>query len=281
MHSDAPTSEEITQFSLTAFKGIEVGLGQDDPGVVMAKRLSEKYPDHIVLVQAGKFLHAYDRSAYFLGTLKGYKTALVGTAQNPHLRVGFPVSNFKRRLWAIVAEFNTPYVVAVGSKVMGHTVYVSDQNGMESSLLQSVPDSIVDQVINDLRQRGEVNKAGAKQLLTNPDTSGFKLKSHAQDLDTQIMLDIINMSRDIRTTFGENVRVCMARLMRSVFSFGLHADKMSVLKEISTDLDLLKHYLIQAQKLKQVKIALEHRAALTVELGRLVGGLIRAEKVAL
>ena len=96
-----PTTDEITQFSISAFKGVEAGLGQADPVATIAKKLESQHPGHLILVQAGNFLHGYDRSAYALATLKKYKLKLVGVATEPHIRIGFPVGNFKRRLWTI------------------------------------------------------------------------------------------------------------------------------------------------------------------------------------
>jgi hypothetical protein len=274
-----PTSEEQVQFSIRAFKGIEVGLGQADPGATMACKLEAQYPGHLILVQAGKFLHGYDRTAYALSTLKQYKLKLVGTSDEPHIRVGFPAGNFKKRLWSMVEEFEIPYAVALGSQAAGHTVYVSEQASGNSSVLSSVSDQIIQEVINDLKQRGEVNKASAKQLLANPDSSGFKLKSQAQDLDTQLLNDIIKMPRDLRATYGENLRTCMARLMYSVYAYGTASNKAAVLHTISADVDLLKFYLTQAPRLSKLKFAFEHRVGLAVELGRLVGGLIRSAQV--
>jgi len=271
-----PTVDELSAFSIKAFKGIEVGLGHADPLAGIAKKLEVQYPAHLILVQAGKFLHGYDRTAYALSTLKQYKLKLLGPADDPHIRVGFPAGNFKRRLWSMVAEFGIPYVVSLGNQASGYSVYVSDQSGSNTSVLSSVSVDIIRDVILDLQQRGEVNKAAAKQLLTNPDTSGFKLKSQAQDLDLQLLHDIIKMPRDLRATYGENLRTCMASLMRSIYLYGLEDNKPLLLKSISADVDLLKHYLTQAPRLNNLKMAFEHRVGLTVELGRLVGGLIRA-----
>jgi len=271
-----PTSEELATFSITAFKGIEAGLGQADPLASIARKLEEQYPAHLVLVQAGKFLHGYDRTAYALSTLKQYKLKLVGTAADPHIRVGFPAGNFKRRLWSMVADFGIPYVVSLGNQAAGYTVYVSEHATGNASILGAVSPDIIQEVITDLQQRGEVNKAVAKQLLANPDTSGFKLKSQAQELDLQLLQDIIKMPRDLRVSYGENLRTCMARLMRSIYLYGLEDNKPQLLKSISADVDLLKHYLTQAPRLNNLKMAFEHRVGLTVELGRLVGGLIRS-----
>lgn len=275
-----PTEDELVQHALTSFKGIEVGLGQDDPMASIAKKLEQKYPNHLVLIQAGKFLHGFDRTAHALATLKGYQLKLIGTVDDPHLRVGCPAGNFKRRLWSMVDEFGIPYVVALGTLAAGHTVYVSELANSQSSVLAAVTPDIVQQVIADLRQRGNLNQAAAKQVLANPDSSGFKLKQQAQALDIQLLQDIIKMPRDLRVTYGENLRACMARLMLGVFAFGLDANRAASLSSISADIDLLKHYLAQAPRLSKLKFAFEHRVGLAVELGRLVGGLIRSSKVA-
>jgi hypothetical protein len=277
--NQSPTQDEIQQHALTKFKGIDVGLGKDDPLVGIAAKLELQYPNHLILVQAGKFLHAFNKSAHALHTLKGYQLKLLGTVDAPHLRVGCPAGNFKKRLWPMVAEFGIPYVVALGTLAAGHTVYVSDQGGAQSSVLAAVTPEIVQQVIEDLRQRGNLNQAAAKKVLANPDTAGFKLKQQAQALDAQLLQDIIKMPRDLRVTYGENLRACMARLMRAIFAFGLDSNKTALLAAISADIDLLKHYLAQAPRLSRLKFAFEHRVGLTVELGRLVGGLIRADKV--
>lgn len=275
-----PTDDELNKFAISKFKGIDVGLGQADPMTGIAKKLEQQYPNHLILIQAGKFLHGFDRTAHALGTLKGYQLKLIGTTDEPHLRVGFPAGNFKSRLWSIVEEFGIPYVVALGTLAQGHTVYVSDQSSQQSPVLAAVTPEIVAQVIEDLRQRGNLNKAAAKQVLANPDSSGFKLKQQAQALDTQLLQDIIRMPRDVRVTYGENLRACMARLMRAVFAFGLDVNRAATLHAISADVDLLKHYLAQAQRLSMIKFSFEHRVGLAVELGRLVGGLIRSEKAA-
>jgi len=159
-----PTNDELVKFSIKSFRGIEVGLGQADPGVILAQKLEQQYPGHLILIQAGKFLHAYDKSAHTLNTLKQYKLKLVGTSDDPHIRVGFPAGSFKRRLWSMVDEFQTPYAVSLGSKATGYTVYVSEQQAVNSSLLSAVSDQVVQEVINDLRQRGEVNQAGANMM---------------------------------------------------------------------------------------------------------------------
>jgi hypothetical protein len=64
-----PTTQELTEFSLRAFKGIEAGLGQADPTAEIYRKLEAQHPGYLVLVQAGTFLHGYDRTAYALSIL--------------------------------------------------------------------------------------------------------------------------------------------------------------------------------------------------------------------
>lgn len=273
--TQTPTQEEELQFSIKAFKGIEVGLGREDPLVVVAQRLEELYPDHLILVQQGKFLHGYDKTAYALSVLKKYRLKLVGDKE-PHLRVGFPAGNFKRRLWTMVSEFGIPYVVSLGSKEAGRTIYVSSQNTSNAATLGAVSGQIVKEVINDLVMRGEVVKASAKQLLSDPDATGFKLKQVAEELDRHLLVDIAKMPRDHRAVWGESVRETMTRIMRTVFLYGAEEHKLRLMKSLSADVDLIKHYLSQAHRLSLAKgIAFEHRVGLAVELGKLTGGLIR------
>ncbi|MFA6310627.1 MAG: hypothetical protein WCV99_13405 [Sterolibacterium sp.] len=278
MSAQIPTTDETTQLAIRSYRGIELGLGQADPGAAIAAKLEAQHPGHLVLVQAGKFLHGYDRTAYALATLKGYKLKLVGTSEAPHIRVGFPAGNFKRRLWSMVADFGIPYSVALGTQASGHTVYVSTQPTGNSQVLDGVSDQVLQEVIEDLRQRNEVNKLAARELLTHPDTACFQLKAKTQELDTQILQDIVKMPREWRTTYGEVLRQCLARIVRGVMAYGLEENKPALLREISTDIDCLKHYLAQAPQLNRIKLAFEHRAGLAVELGRLVGGLIRSQR---
>ncbi|MDB5813508.1 MAG: hypothetical protein JWN23_625 [Rhodocyclales bacterium] len=280
MTNSTPSSEELQQLGIRAYRGIELGLGESDPGAAISAKLEVQYPGHLVLVQAGTFLHGYDRTAHALSTLKQYKLKLVGTANDPHLRVGFPLGNFKRRLWQMVDEFGIPYVVALGTQASGRTIYTSNQPTGNTRVLAAISQDIISQVIDDLRQRGELNKASVKQMLTHPDSTGFKLKSHAVELDTMLMQDIVKMPRDLRTTYGENVRICMARIMHGVMGYGVTNHKVDVLHGLSGDIDLLKHYLIQAKQLSQLKFAFAQRAGLAVELGRLLGGMLNAQRTA-
>lgn len=274
-----PTTEEVVSFSIKAFKGIEVGIGKEDPLARTAAKLEEQYPNHLILTQAGSFLHGYGRTAYALHILKQYKLQLVGTGDKPHLRIGFGISNFKRRLWPLVKDFGIPYVVSLGNQKEGYTVYVSETPAGNTSVLDAIEPDVMRQAINDLQQRSEINKVAARQLLENPDSSGFKLKSQAQELDTQILYDVIKMPRDIRTTFGELLLTCSDRIVQGVMAYGHDDNKAARLRAISADVDLLKFRLTQAQKLKPVRIAVESRVSLAVELGRLLGGVMRSQQV--
>lgn len=280
MTKQNPTTDEAQQLAIRTHRGIELGLGDADPGAEIYTKLEAQYPGHLVLVQAGKFLHGYDRTAHALATLKSYKLKLVGTPAAPHIRVGFPVGNFKRRLWTMIADFGIPYVVALGTQATGRTVYTSAQPTANTNVLAAVSNEIVAQVIEDLRQHRQLNQAGARELLAKPDTAGFKLKTQAQDLDTTILQDVLKMPRDLRATYGENLRCCSARILRGVMAYGLAENKPALLRDISANIDCLKHYFCQAPQLSGLKLKFEHRASLAVELGRLVGGLIRAHREA-
>lgn len=273
-----PTTDERAQLSIRTFKGIELGIGQADPGAAIAAALEAKFPGHLILIQKGPFLQGYDRTAFALNILRKYKIKLVGTAIDPHIRIGFPMGGFKRRLWSVMDEFGIPFVVSLGSKAEGREIHVSDSPVDNVAVLSGVSHQVVADVIADLRAHREVGKAHAKVMLANPDTSGFKLKSFAAELDELLLQDIIGMTRDYRVVYGENLRATMARIMRCIFAYGLEDNKVSLLKSISADVDLIKHYLAQGQQLRNLKIAFEHRAALAVDLGRLTGGLLRAER---
>lgn len=276
MKIESPTSEEAAEFGITSFKGIDVGLGKADKVADIAEKLAEQYPLHLIFVQAGGWLQGYNKTAHVIHTLKKYQLTLGGTSSNPHIKVGFPLSGFKRRLWSMINDYGTPYVVSLGTQESGRTIYVSSTERVGESLLSAVSDGIVMQIINDLRQNQEINLAGAQNLVADAATSSFKLKSHAEKLDQFLITDLINMPRDIRATWGENVRVCMTHIMRGIFAYGLASNKQALLNQISADLDLLKHYLGQAPRLSKLKFSFEHRASLAVELGRLLGGVIRA-----
>lgn len=275
-HKQTPTAEESEQFAISKFRGIDVGFGAEDKVFEMASKLEKQYPMHLILVQDGAFLHAYNRSAHALSILKKYKLRLCGSTDNPHIRAGFSITNFKKRLWSFVTEFNTPYAVSLGTKSTGREVYVSEHGDAAKSVMSAVSPDIVTQIITDLKQNGEINVAAAKKILTNPDTNGFKLKSHAEQLDLQITQDLIVMPRDIRATWGENVRLAMTCIMRGIYAYGLEKNKPALLNRLSGDIDLLKHYLSQAPSLKKLKFAFENRVSLAVELGRLLGGVMRA-----
>lgn len=274
-----PTTDEKSTFGIRSLLGVDVGLGADDPRAAIAGKLAAQYPHHLVLVQAGGFLHGFDRTAYALHALKRYKLKLVGTAAAPHLRVGFPAGNFKRRLWPVVAEFGIPYVVALGTVGREHTIHVSAAGDSNAGVLAAVSDQVVSEAIADLRRQAKLNEAAARELLAHPDTAGFHLKTRAQDLELVLMRDIVKMPRDLRTTFGENLRCCLARILRAVMAYGLEENKPALLREISADVDVLKHYLTQAPRLSRLDFQFEHRVGLAVELGRLVGGLLRAQQV--
>lgn len=252
---------------------IQIAFGEPDLKVEIANKLQEQYPHNLILVPAGTFLRAFNVSAYALHTLKGYKLKLAGPASNPHLAAGFPLANYKQRLWPIVEEHGISYIVAhkAGLEFCEATT--------PSMALIAIAPSVLQQVMNDMIENRKLNTAATKKALQNPQTQDFIFKTKAIELDSQLLQDCMKLPRDIRATWGENVRETMQRIMRNTFLYGNEDNKPNLLKQLSADVDLLRHYISEAQTLNRFKIAFEHRVGLVVELGRILGGLQRAQKV--
>lgn len=259
--------------TINSIKGIEVNFSADNPLVEIANNLQKTYPHHLVLVQSGTFLQAFNKSAYTLHILKQYKLKLAGPSHSPHLRAGFPIANYKQRLWPLVDEQNLSYLVATkqGIEFCNATV--------PNIMLDAIADDVINQVIDDLIIHKQLNIASTAKALKNPNTQDFLFKSKAEELDDQLLEDIIKLPRDIRCTWGENVRITMQQIMRAIYLYGNEDNKPQLLKQLSADIDLLRHYICQAKTLNRFNYAFEHRVSLVVELGRILGGLQRAQKV--
>ncbi len=249
----------------TSIKGIEVTFTAADPQVEISEKLQAQYPHHLILVQSGNFIHAFNKSAYALHTLKQYKIRLAGPANKPHLQAGFPVANYKQRLWPIVDGHNISYVV------VNKTDIDICESSAPSHALDTISPDIVNQVIADLITSKQLKTATTAKALANPDTQDFIFKSKASALDSQLLQDIIKLPRDIRMTWGESVRQTMQRIMRNTFLYGNEDNKPQLLKQLSADVDLIRHYICQAQALNLFKIGFDHRVGLVVELGRVLG----------
>lgn len=270
-----PTPEEIRQHEI---RSVEIEVGHPATGIELAQKLTAEYPFHLVLVQAGAFLHGFDKTAYALHRLKDYKLKLVGTNEEPHIQAGLPCRGHKRRLWKILDEFGIPYIVAIGNLKGGYEVFQSEKPKQQCKVLVATTDKIVGDVISDLRKYRELNAIAVTQMLKDPDCGPFVLKEQVLSLDTLLIQDIAKLPRDLRCCFGENLRQTMHRISRATMAYGLSTRKPTVLRNLSADVDLLKHYLSQSQKLGQLKKSFKHRAAQAVEIGRLVGGLIRKQE---
>gem|GEM_PF-1081614 len=255
-----------------SIKGIEVTFGAADPHVEISAKLQAQYPHHLVLVKAGNFLHAFNKSAYALHILKQYKIRLAGPAKSPHLLVGFPLANYKQRLWPLFNEHSLAYVCITKSGI-------EVSNEASSTVLDTVSDDIVNQVIADLITQKQLNTSSTAKALANPNTQDFLFKTKAADLDMQLLEDIIKLPRDIRVTWGENVRQTMQRIMRNTFLYGNEDNKPQLLKQLSADIDLMRHYISQAKALNRFKFSFDHRVGLVVELGKILGGLQRAQRI--
>ena len=222
----------MAELSIRSYRGIDLGLGQADPGVTSVRILEEQHPGHLILIQAGKFLHGYDRTAYALATLKKYKLKLVGTAADPHIRVGFPAGNFKRRLWAVIEEFGIPYVVALGTQAIGHTVYISSQPTGNNNVLESVSPQVIEDVIQDLKQRGELNKAAAGQLLANPDAATERMMLQVEEpgraLDVRQRLRNGYLVPLKYLTAGERPLELANELLKVTLDYAVEVDQLAV-----------------------------------------------------
>ncbi len=254
-------------------KGIEVTFSDADPHVEISEKLQVQYPHHIILVQAGNFLHAFNKSAYALHTLKQYKIRLAGPAKSPHLLVGFPVANYKQRLWPIVDEHNISYLVVNKSNIE------PCEASAPSYAFDAISSDIINQVLGDLITNKQLKTATTAKALANPATQDFIFKTKAGELDSRLLQDIIKLPRDLRVTWGENIRQTMQRIMRNTYLYGNEDNKPQLLKQLSADVDLIRHYLCQAQALNLFNVAFEHRVGLVVELGRILGGLQRAQRI--
>jgi len=252
---------------------IQITFSTDDPHVEIAEKLQMQYPNHLILVQAGMFLQAFNKSAWALHVLKQYKIKLAGSPSAPHLRVGFPIADYKKRLWPLVDQQDYSYVVFTKQ---GFDIC---EAAVTSTALDAISNDIVNEVISDLINQKQLNVASTKKALTNPDTQPFIFKEKAIELDYILTQDLLGTSRDVRAIWGENVRCTMQSLMRNVYLYGNEDNKPQLIKQLSADIDLLKHYISQAKTLNRFKIAFEHRVGLVVELGRILGGLQRAQEV--
>jgi len=254
------------------FKGIEVNFTETDPHVEVSEKLQAQYPHHLILIQAGNFIHAFNKSAYVLHHLKQYKIRLAGPAKSPHLLVGFPAANYKQRLWPLLDEHGLASVL-----VIKNSVEISDE--VSCTMIDAVSDEIVNEVIEDLIKHKQLKTGSIAKALAAPTTQDFIFKTKATELDLQLLKDLIKLPRDLRSTWGESVRQTMQNIMRNTFLYGNEDNKPQLLKQLSADIDLIRHYLCQAQALNQLNIGFEHRVGLVVELGRILGGLQRAQKV--
>lgn len=153
------------------------------------------------------------------------------------------------------------------------------ESSAPSYALDAISDDIVNQVIADLITSKQLKTSTTAKALANPNTQDFIFKTKAAELDSRLLQDIIKLPRDLRATWGENVRQTMQRILRNTYLYGNEENKPQLLKQLSAEIDLLQHYISQAQALNRFKFAFEHRVGLVVELGRILGGLQRAQRV--
>ena len=270
----APTQEELSEHTIVR-NGVELCLdkGPVPDNIALVAQLHRRFPGHLVLLQSGEFLHAYNHCAYFLHRLKSYRMQLIGSGTKAYLRVGFPVANSKRRLWKIVADFKVPYLVVLGSKAAGYKTFTSSAQLEQQSLLREIDSHIVARTIEELRQSNQVNHASTTRLLLNKDVS-FRLKQVAQTLYQHLSSDVAVYPRNHRHGLGADMRESIRRILELVFDYALSTDRLSLLRQLSSTVDRAKFFITQAFELKLLGgSAFNHRVALVVELGSITGGL--------
>jgi len=268
-----PTEEELKEYGLTLRNGIELHLGKQDPLIKAAALIAEKYPHHLILIQSGSFLHAYNKSAYFLHKLKNYILKVVGTETQPAIRCGLPVSGHKRRLWQVCHDFGVPYLVALGPKG-NQELHISNE-AVTASLMNDIPDDIVETLINDLSQTDRLRTTRAVQMLLKPEQVTFRLKQVGNDLYQNLHKDLGRFPKNYRYFIGRDIADCIGRILRSIYAYALSEKRMQILQQLSSDTDLLKMYIqtiYQAELIDAPKFS--QRCAIAIELGNIIGGLL-------
>lgn len=268
-----PTEEELKEYGLTLRNGVELQLGKQDPLIKSAVSISEQYPHHLVLIQSGNFLHAYNKSAYFLHKLKNYKLQVVGTEIKPAIRCGLPVAGHKRRLWQVCRDFGVPYLVAIGSKG-NHELHINNE-AVASSLMDDIPDDIVDKLIDELSQTDRLRTTRAVQMLLKPEQVTFRLKQVGNSLYQILHKDLERFPKNQRYFIGRDIADCLARLLRNIYAYALSEKKLQILQQLSCEIDLLKMYIqtiFQKEIIDPAKFSA--RSAIAIELGNIIGGLL-------
>lgn len=269
-------SPEEEQEHVIIRNGVELHLSNvdHDPNVTIARDLHQRFPGHLVLIQAGEFLHAYNKCAYFLHRLKNYRMKLMGSGSGAYLRVGFPLKNSKRRIWKIMSDFQIPYLVVLGAKAAGYKTYTSEQSFEQQSLLLEIGSDVVARTIEELRQTDRLQHAASAKLLLKRDVT-FRLKTVAQDLYQRLIRDVADYPRNHRHGLGKDMHVAASDLLRLVFDYAAAVDRQLILRQLSSLNDRTKFLITQAFELKLLSDSeLNLRVALAVELGNLTGGLL-------
>jgi hypothetical protein len=237
--SPYPTSEESVENIIVLKNGIELCLNKDtqqDPNIVKVRAFHIEYPGHLILIQSGEFLHAYNKCAYFLHRVKNYKMTLMGSGSKAHLRVGFPLKNSKRRLWKIMSDFRVPYIVLLGTIAKGYQIYSSEKELEQQSLLLEISNDIVMQTIDELRQTNNLSHTSTARLLLNKDVS-FRLKHVAQEQYHNIIKDIAKYPRNHRHGLGKDMHYVVSEMLKLIFNYSASSNRYQLLSELSGVID--------------------------------------------
>jgi hypothetical protein len=103
----------------------------------------------------------------------------------------------------------------------------------------------------------------------------FRLKQVAQDLYAHCINDLSRMPKDFRSSIGQNIHDAISRILRNVFLYSRSKNRGDLLSMLSGEIDLIKHLLTEAFRLKLFhEEKFNSRAGLAVELGKITGGLL-------
>ena len=272
-----PTEEEQQIHSLTLRNGLELNIGIQDQLIVVAAKISIQYPHHLVFVQAGEFLHAYNKSAYFLHKSKNYQLKIVGNEASPEIRCGFPVARHKRKLWDIFYEYKTPYIVALGRK--GAYILNINRDNVDKSLLDEISSNLILDMVKSLSQTHSLRTANMVQLLLKPEQITFRLKQVVNNMYAQINKYIEKLPTNQRYFIGRDVSECLSGIVNMVYEYALSLDKKQLLTALSSKVDLLKMLVSLLFKNKTISEGKYNDCMSNIiETGNIVGGLIAKHK---
>jgi hypothetical protein len=177
-------------------------------------------------------------------------------------------------MWHVFNDYKVPYVVVLGMKG-NFTIHISHEN-TEKTLIDDIPIDIVNKLIEQLSQTDRLRVARAAQILLKPEQSSFRLKQISEEIYQNLIKDFIRFPTTHRFFIGKDTNENITRILQLIYFYSTSTDRQALLIKLSGEIDLLKMFLQQIFKLKLIDgIKFGQRMALIIEMGNLVGGLLR------